>query len=50
MKNYKSNEANGWELFGVRSLVSIFSMSLLVACGPVIDEEIEGVSHPVMII
>ncbi len=50
MKNYKSNEANGWELFGIRSLVSIFSMSVLVACGPVVDEESEGVSNSASVI
>ena len=50
MKNYRSNAANGWELFGIRSLVSIFSMSLLVACGPVDDEEGEGVSNSASVI
>lgn len=50
MKNYRSNAANGWELFGIRSLVSIFSMSLLVACGPVDDEESEGVSNSASVI
>lgn len=50
MKNYKIMNANGSVSIGIRCLVSAASISLLVACGPVVDEEAVGVGDAASII